>query len=157
MKKHVHAFQIMNRFVKMLTRNTIYLLIISFYLVSLFPLTTVATKSDSGDLREAVRTLQVLQENTLESTQIFNKSLKYSIKTIQNLAGLQTVFFENDTPLKSKQSSSLVTITFRFPYLPVSTYSLPHFIRMSTFSFPEYCDFYLSLHFAPETPPPVPA
>jgi hypothetical protein len=114
----------------------------------------MVTKSDSGDLREAVQTLQVLQENTLESTQNFKKSLKYSIKIIQNLAGLQTVIFESHTPLKSKRSS-LISITFRFPYLPVSTYSLPQFISMSTFSFPEYCNFYLSLHFAPETPPPV--
>ena len=80
--------------------------------------------------------------------------MKYSLKSIQNLAGLQTVIFENHTPLKSKPSS-LITITFRFPYLPASNYTLPAFTSMSTVSFPEYCDLYLSLHFAPETPPPV--
>jgi hypothetical protein len=154
MKNYVHYSQRINRIVKTFCHNTIYLLIISFYLVTLFPLAKVTTKGDSGDLREAVHTLQVLQANTSESTQNFKKSLKYSIRTIQNLAGLQTIIFDNHTPLESKPQS-LVTITFRFLYLPANNYSLPHFISLSTFSFPEYYHFYLSLNFAPETPPPV--
>ncbi len=122
--------------------------------MSLFPLGTVTIKGDSEDLREAVHTLQVLQTQASEASQNFKKSLKYSIKTIQSLAGLQTTIVENHPPVEGK-SPSLITITFRSPYLPANAYSLPPCISISKFSFPELYDFYLSLNFAPETPPPV--
>lgn len=154
MRNLVHYLRRINRVVKIPSHKTFYLLIIAFYLISLFPLAKVTIKSESDDLREAVHTLQVLQANTSETTQKFKKSLQYSIKTIQNLAGLQTTIFVNDPPNENKPSS-LITITFRSPYLPANSYSLPPCISEIRFSFPEHYDFYLSLNFAPETPPPV--
>lgn len=145
-----------DRFVKKFTQYASCLLVIFIYLVSLVPLSRVTTRNESEGLREAVRTLQTLQAITSNSSPPFKKTLRYTIKTIQNMAGLQTFIFENHNPLESAPSI-LLTLTFRLPYLPASDYSLSSFINMSMFSFAEQFDLYLSLRLAPEPPPPVTA
>ena len=142
------------RFVKNLARYSIYVLVISFYLLSLFPLADMTIKGEAGDLREAVHTLQLLQTATSESPQTFKKSLKCSIKTMQKLAGLQKIIFQEPNPIESK-SLPLITITFRSLYLPSSSYSPSAFISIRRSTFPELSILYLSVNFAPEIPPPV--
>jgi hypothetical protein len=140
--------------VKTISHNILCILLISFYFVSLAPVTQVTSRSENADLRGVVHTLQALQASASESTQAFKKSLKYSIKTIQYVAGLQRIIFESHNPLEAKPSS-LLTITFRFPCILANTYNLPALISLNLLSFPDPCDFYLSLNFAPEIPPPV--
>lgn len=140
-----------------ITRQSLYVLVVLFYLVSLAPPPAKITVSKAtGNLREAVHTLQVLQENAGETATIFKNSLKYSIHVIQNVAGLKTVVFENQDPHNNNPATQ-VTITFRFTYLPENNFTLPAFKRTTTLGYPEYLFSHRSLRLPPDTPPPVAA